>query len=280
MEQEVTVVDNEKIASFYKKAKSLIPNLQKSFEDIVGFHNRMIKEKIIYITKELPDLDSKLKGLQNKSSALLNDEKNYSEKLKKSNTIDDLQEISSKLHTLHEAKGAVEEKKRILQDSASKLKNITRELGVINQKISEKGALIEERIANFNLYFTEMSNQLYAEKFILSSNKTDKGYLLDISSIAGNLGTGKKKGQIAAFDLAYIQFADNNGIHIPHFILHDQIENIHDNQISQLLTEMVANINCQYIVPVLQDKLPESIDIEKYKILSLSQQNKLFKVEG
>jgi uncharacterized protein YydD (DUF2326 family) len=279
LNQEITVVDNERIAHLYKKAKSLIPDLQKSFEDIVDFHNKIVKEKIKYIIKELPELDHELKELQNKISALLTDEKIYSDKVKKSNTIDDLQLIITRLNELHEQKGSFEEKRRVFQDSVAKLKNISTKLEKINNNISEKDTLIEEQIKDFNRYFTKISEKLYAEKFILSSNKTDKGYLLDVSSITGNLGTGKKKGQIAAFDLAYIQFADKNQIKAPHFILHDQIENIHSNQILQLIN-IVASINCQYIVPVLQDKLPENIDIEKYKILSLSQQDKLFKVVG
>lgn len=68
---------------------------------------------------------------------------------------------------------------------------------------------------------------------------------MNISSLTGNLGTGKKKGQIAAFDLAYIQFAQEVGIDHLHFIMHDQIENVHDNQISNLLTEIIGGINCQ-----------------------------------
>ncbi|MCP4629368.1 MAG: DUF2326 domain-containing protein [bacterium] len=65
------------------------------------------------------------------------------------------------------------------------------------------------------------------------------------------------------FDLAYIQFADALGIDCLHFILHDQIENVHDNQISSLLPEIVSEVNCQYVLPVLRDKLPEDIDVDQ-----------------
>jgi hypothetical protein len=94
----------------------------------------------------------------------------------------------------------------------------------------------------------------------------------------GNTSTGKKKGQIAAFDLAYIQFATE--IVIPHlkFVMHDQIENIHDNQINGILKDVVQQIDCQYIVPVLKDKLPNNTDWKQHVILSLSQKEKLFKV--
>lgn len=83
---------------------------------------------------------------------------------------------------------------------------------------------------------------------------------------------------MAAFDIAYIQFADSLGLKCLHFILQDQIENVHENQIDGLLNEIIESNNCQYVFSVLKDKLPDYVDIEKYKLLSLSQGNKLFKI--
>lgn len=75
-----------------------------------------------------------------------------------------------------------------------------------------------------------------------------------------------------------IHFADKAGIECLHFVLQDQIENIHDNQITSILTEIVEKINCQYVWSVLRDKLPEDIDVSAYEVLSLSQDDKLFKI--
>jgi hypothetical protein len=83
---------------------------------------------------------------------------------------------------------------------------------------------------------------------------------------------------MASFDLAYIKFADVLGIPCLHFVLQDQIENVHSNQITNLLTEIVEEVNCQYILPVLRDKLPKGLDISQYEVISLSESNKLFKV--
>ncbi|MDY0290666.1 MAG: DUF2326 domain-containing protein [Sphaerochaeta sp.] len=96
------------------------------------------------------------------------------------------------------------------------------------------------------------------------------------TNIEVNPGTGSKKSQMASFDLAYIMFADKFDIPCLHFILQDQIENVHSNQITSLLTVIVDEVNCQYILPVLRDKLPTDIDIESMEILSLSQHDKLF----
>ena len=83
---------------------------------------------------------------------------------------------------------------------------------------------------------------------------------------------------MASFDLAYIKFADSLGIPCLHFILQDQIENVHSNQITNLLTEIVDEVNCQYVLPVLRDKLPQDINVSEYEILSLSHSDKLFKI--
>ncbi|MDD3505830.1 MAG: DUF2326 domain-containing protein, partial [Sulfurimonas sp.] len=72
--------------------------------------------------------------------------------------------------------------------------------------------------------------------------------------------------------------ADALDIKCLHFVLLDQIENVHDNQLSSLLLEIIHNINGQYILPVLADKLPSEIDAKQYEILSLSQNNKLLKI--
>ncbi|MDR1895915.1 MAG: DUF2326 domain-containing protein [Prevotellaceae bacterium] len=72
-------------------------------------------------------------------------------------------------------------------------------------------------------------------------------------------------------------FAESLDIHCLHFIMHDQLENIHGNQLNTLFN-VANNMNCQYIVPILRDKIPVNVEISKYEILSLSQDNKLFRV--
>ncbi|MDP8208047.1 MAG: DUF2326 domain-containing protein [Candidatus Electryonea clarkiae] len=278
LENEVSFVDRQRIRALYKEAKLLIPELQKSFEDTVMFHNQMIQKKVEYITKEIPTLESELVATKRKVSELLALEKKLARKLKKSGVVEELQRIISDLNKVFESKGTLEEQKRLWELSVKRLADNEIELTKINAGIDSKEDLIQERITDFNKYFSKMSSMLYGEHFVLSSDMHERGYKLKISSLSGNLGAGKKKGQIAAFDLAYIQFADAQGIECLHFVLQDQIENVHDNQINNLLTEIVAEVNCQYILPVLRDKLPVDIDVDQYEVVSLSQSDKLFRL--
>jgi len=278
LEKEFSGIDSQQIKNLYAEAKLLIPNIQRSFEDTLNFHNQMIDEKIKYITQELPELEAKINTKKRELNGCLSQEQTLTNRLRKTGVLDELQQIISDLNQAFEKKGNLEEQKRLWNSTLKKLNEIEGELQKINEGIEFKAELIQQRTTEFNKYFSNISYRLYGEQFVLSSDKNAKGYELNISSLDGNLGTGKKKGQIAAFDLAYIQFADALNIDCLHFILHDQIENIHDNQITNLLTEIVGEVNCQYVLPVLRDKLPKKIEVEQYVILTLSQSEKLFKI--
>ena len=278
LEKEIANINVEQIKFLYNEAKVLIPEIQKSFEDTLKFHNEMLIEKRNYITKELPEIEEKIKNLNKRIRRLILEEKELSELLQKSGAFEELEKIVVELNKYYEQKGNLEEQKRLWNQTINNIEKYKEELDSIDKNITSKEDLLNERITIFNNYFSSISQKLYGEQFVLSYDKNEKGFELNISTVSGNPGTGKKKGQIAAFDLAYIQFADELGINCLHFILHDQIENVHDNQITSLLNEIVSNINCQYVLPVLRDKLPNDIDIEEFKILSLSQEEKLFKI--
>lgn len=279
LEDNKAKVDIDQVKRLYAEAESLIPNIQKSYEETVSFHNQMLQERIAYITKELPEIETKLNTLKLRLAKSLKQEKELNKKLIKVGVVSHLQHIIAELTKAYEKKGNLEEQKKLWESTTGAIEDIDKELTEINDGIFSKDTLIQERVTEFNKFFSKISARLYGEQFVVSADKNDKGYELNISSISGNLGTGKKKGQIAAFDLSYIQFAEALNIDCLHFILQDQIENVHDNQIESLFTEIVAEVNCQYVLPVLRDKLPADIPTTQYEVLSLSQSDKLFKLK-
>lgn len=277
LEKEFAEINTSNLEEIYKTANSFIPDLHIKFEELLKFHNNMLSSKIKYITEELPSLEEKIKNLNNEIINYRIMEKDLSNQLHKMGAIEGLEEIIQKLNSKYESKGRYEEQLHQLKNSQNELDRIKNELDEVNKGIYNKAQELQNRITLFNKYFSKLSERLYDEQFILSADKNERAYELKISSIEGNLGTGKKKGEIAAFDLAYIQFCEEVNIPCLHFILYDQIENIHDNQINTL-AEVSNETNSQVVVPVLKDKLPEEIQIDSLKILSLSQNDKLFKI--
>jgi uncharacterized protein YydD (DUF2326 family) len=278
LEKEYAQIDSSQIKLLYEKAQTLIPNIQVSFEDTIKFHNDLISEKLKYITKELPDVQKSINATKSQIFKFRAIEKELTENLQKKGITDELEEIVVELNKQFERKGKLEEQKRIWLESQSNLKEIKNKLNNIDNIIASNDTLIKNRVTEFNKYFPEISKRLYGDEYLLSAPKNKKGfYELDATNIGGNPGTGKKKGQIAAFDFAYIKFADSLNIKCLHFIMHDQIENIDDRQISTLI-DVASTINCQYIIPILKDKIPSDVDVNMFKVLSLSQDDKLFKI--
>jgi len=278
LEKSISEIDVEKIRALYKKAKALIPNIQRTFEETLNFHNDMIAQKVTFITEGLPELKKKISIEEATLKALLDKERELQVNLDLPDAIDDLEELISELNTLHEKKGTLEEQKRLWETTIKNLQDIDDRLTTINDAIFSKDHLIQQRIGEFNEYFADISSRLDGVQSLLSADKVDDIYKFAITNMHGNPGAGTKKSQMASFDLSYIKFADEHDIRCLHFILQDQIENVHSNQITNLLTEIVDEVNCQYVLPVLRDKLPSKIDVSDLEILSLSATNKLFKV--
>lgn len=278
LESEKTNINTSEIELLYKRASKLIPDLQISFQETVNFHNTLINEKVEYITKELPILTNELQILNEKIKSLRNKERELSDQISSSTFNVDYESILLKLNKKYEDKGSLNERIKLWNESNFKLENINEELKAINEGIENKDQIIQNRIKLFNKYFSKISQDLYGEEYLLSSINGEKGYKFIITNFEGNPSTGKKKGQIAAFDFAYMKFADDIDLNHLHFIMHDQLENIHGNQLSKILIDLSNNTNCQFILPIIKDKIPNNLNINEYIILKLSEDDKLFKV--
>ena len=67
------------------------------------------------------------------------------------------------------------------------------------------------------------------------------------------------------------------GIKVPQFVIHDNMENTHINQIKTIF-EICEEIDGQYIIPILRERI-DKVDqkyVQKAKVLELSTNNKFF----
>lgn len=139
-----------------------------------------------------------------------------------------------------------------------------------------------EKIKKFNQIFADYCNQLYGEKYFLAYDenwKENKKFPVTIASLGGNVGTGKKKAVIVAYDLAYMKFSTEVGIKVPQFVIHDKMENTHINQLKTIF-EICSKIEGQYIIPILRERI-DKIDreyIDKAIVLELSTSDKFFRI--
>lgn len=283
LENDLSRVSVEEIRSLYDEAKILIPGLQKSFEESVAFHNQMIANKLNFITKELPELHTQERGLNKEIHELERRANEYKDLLKKDRTLHALEKINHELRELTARKAKLSEQKRIWDECLAELVRIDAKLERFAEKSAALNEQVDENLELFNPFFKRISKELYNTEYLLKRTTVDnhgkpaKFLKFEITGVTSNPGTGEKKGHITAFDLAYIEFAEK--LNIPHlnFIMHDQIESVDGCQIVAILEKLVPTINCQYIAPILKDKVPMGIRIERDAIIELSQEEKLFK---
>lgn len=283
LEFDISKVSTEEIKALYREAKLLIPNLQKTFEESVQFHNRMIENKLGFITRELPVLAKQERDLTHKLKSLEHEAENYRTLLHKDKTLEALDKINNELQQLIERQAKLSEQKRIWDECLETLERLEGELAEYGDEAKKLNAAIDRNLKVFNSKLKRISNELYGQQYILTRATVDANgkelphLQFGMQGVTSNPGTGEKKGHITAFDLAYIEFAEE--LDIPHlnFIMHDQIENVDGRQIVTILDKLVPSINCQYIAPVLKDKVPEEIDLKRDSIIELSQEEKLFK---
>lgn len=284
LNKNISNIDLKQLEIIYSQATNNISGIQKTFEDLVKYHNDMILEKIRFITQELPELEEKIDKHELRLTKKLREEKEISLKLTKGKSFEELEEIIKELNDKYRQKGEIESIISQLNEVEGNIEKYQNELdGIENILFTDDfESKLMEQVKKFNKYFSMVSEELYGEKYALKydkviSTKTGKQFF-KFSSFNANLSSGKKQGEILCFDIAYTMFADDEGISCLHFLLNDKKELMHDNQLLNM-AEYIENKNIQLVISILKDKLPKELDSEDNIILKLSQDDKLFRIE-
>jgi len=288
-EAQLALTENKSIISLnqlkrlYSEAKINVQGIQKTFEDLVDYHNKMLVEKAYFIAADLPHLKENIQTEEKKLSLLLEQEKKLSEIISKSDSFEELEKFIIESNDKYTRKGEYETLISQLNEFYTNITNLNKEIEDINEylfsdRFEDK---LKIQINKFNKYFSTVSQELYGESYALKyDQKKDKQnrQIYEFSAFNTNMSSGKKQGEIICFDLAYTQFADAENLPCLHFLLNDKKELLHDNQL--ITAAQIANrTNTQLILSIMKVKLPQAILDISHKVIELSQENKLFKVE-
>ena len=276
-------IDITQLKMIYQQANTLIPNLQKKFEDLVAYHNEMLNQKAIFLKKDMPELETKIKNKREELTQLAIHEQELANRLVKSSTFEDLENIVSKLNELHRQKGEYESILTQISEVDKDIAKYSEELNMMEKKLFSHNfeTMVKRQLNKFNNIFSNISERMYGEKYIITheitTNKQGKN-IYKFTSLNANLSSGKKQGEIICFDIAYTIFADQNNIPCLHFLLNDKKELMHENQLLKI-SEIIEQNNIQFVASILKDKIPPEWHNKNYFILELSQNDKLFRIE-
>lgn len=267
----------------YKQASAYVPKMQRTFKELVDFHNTMLENKKAFVAQELPSIQEEIESLSVELERLKEKETVMAEKVLKSDTYEELEVIIVQLSELSRRKGEFESYISQIESAEKAIKEKCEEMKKIDDGLfsADFAQRLEAQRDKFNKIFSEVSHEIYDEQYIISYEvDTQKGkqlYKFHITDVA-NFSSGKKQGEISCFDIAYTVFADQEGIPCLHFILNDKKELVHGNQLNKF-AEAVNKYNVQFVCSMLYDKLPSVLRKDEHVVVRLSQDSKLFRIE-
>lgn len=284
LESHKSEIDLPQLEQIYNQATDILGELQKSFENMVNYHNQMIREKVKFINNELPNLELKLEQNHKYLDILLSQESKLSKLIAKSDSFEELELLIGELTEKYRIKGEYESTIQQLQEVEDNLNSYNSKLKEIDEALfsDEFEEKVKTQLNKFNKYFSSVSEYLYDEKYALKYEKVTnrKGQrLYKFSAFNTNFSSGKKQGEISCFDIAYILFARNEEIPTMDFLLNDKKELMLDNQLVKI-AQFVNENNIQFVASILKDKLPIELNNPDNFILELSEDNKLFRIEN
>ena len=280
----VAQIDLRQLEIIYKQATDKVSGIQKTFDELYHFHNRMIAEKVRFIAKDLPTLESEIKAKTEHLNRLLQDEAELASAIARSDSFEELETLITELNEKHRKKGEYENTIQQLNEVDSNLEALNRTLNDIDEVLFSHTfeQKLKEQVNKFNNHFASVSHTLYGEQYALKvdpgTNKSGKK-VYKFSAFNTNFSSGKKQGEILCFDIAYTLFADEENIPCMHFLLNDKKELMHDNQLVKV-AQFLENKRIQFVASILRGKLPDELNREEYFVLKLSQTDKLFRIES
>ena len=275
--------DVVQLEMIYKQASAYVPKMQRTFKELVDFHNTMLENKKAFVAQELPSIQEEIESLSVELERLKEKETVMAEKVLKSDTYEELEVIIVQLSELSRRKGEFESYISQIESAEKAIKEKCEEMKKIDDGLftADFAQRLEAQRDKFNKIFSEVSHEIYDEQYIISYEvDTQKGkqlYKFHITDVA-NFSSGKKQGEISCFDIAYTVFADQEGIPCLHFILNDKKELVHGNQLNKF-AEVVNKYNVQFVCSMLYDKLPSVLRKDEHVVVRLSQDSKLFRIE-
>jgi uncharacterized protein YydD (DUF2326 family) len=275
-------MDLSQLRLVYKQASALIPQLHHSFDEMVKYHNGMLENRSKFLSEELPLLEANIKNLSSELDSLRKQEQDLTQRVVSSDTFETFNWIVSEINEKYKLMGSYEASLNQILDVEKGLAKLRASLSIIDKDLfsEEFKTRLDGQLSKFNDVFAEISGELYGERYSLKEdvvkNSKDQS-IYKFTVIGNNLSSGKKQGEISCFDIAYTMFADREGIPCLHFLLNDKKELMHDNQLLKL-AEICNRQNIQFVASILKDKLPPALQNEKYFVVKLSQDDKLFRI--
>lgn len=283
LKENAASVDGKELSTIYKEAGVAVSDsLKRSFEDLVMFHNQVISNKAELLKNDIAKYVIEDKRLRGEIDSLHKIESGIFKYIKEPDTLKSISLLYNELLKIKEQVAGVSALLGKIEDAKSQIKLLEDSKLKIIEEISKNTKELDQNVELFNGFFGELSKYFYGDRYIfdLEFDSKSERCRFNIANISPNSTGGKKKGELSAFDLAYIEFVRSAHIKRPTFVIHDSIEDVDINQVFDIFQKSNL-LDGQYIVALLSDKLadPRFRSLKEESIvLELSESDKFFKM--
>lgn len=278
-------IDIETIDYMYKEANIYNIDIQKKFEETVRFHAQMLDNEIEFINKSIQKSITLINDLEHQHILLADEYSELLGKLGSSGSLAEYTRIGNQINSLTKDIAETESLINQHQRTITELSEYRIEFDRLTIEIQKLLDSMRRKIAIFNRYFSEYSKNLTDNAYYLTIDQ-DKNNHFNLVPRSENedshVGDGRKQSVIISFDLAYVSFSNDAAINLvrPHFFTQDKIEIIDVNILNKLIN-LVNGVDCQFIFPIISDKLNTLPNFDENNvILTLSENNKFFNIEN
>ncbi|MGD1818015.1 MAG: hypothetical protein ACPKNR_13360 [Pleomorphochaeta sp.] len=272
--EKIFSVDINLLKKLYDETKLIIDSPIKDFEEFTNFHNGMVKKRIEMLDDVYSKLLSTIKTL---TSELEQIHEKYESNYVNFN-VELKEKFEEKYSEYTKNKMNLENSKQDYEYIIKKQKEIAFNLSNKTLQDSDEDNL-KDITDTLNKYFRKLTENILRKPYaiVIKRDIEEDEFPIEIIGAEGKLGTGIKKAMITCFDFAHVNLIIEKKYHMPHFLIHDKMENIPLEELEGIIAES-RNFEGQYILPILSDRI-DRFDIKDEEIiLKLSTEVKFFKV--
>lgn len=290
------LVKTIKIKNLYKDLNELLANnIKKTLDEAIKFRENIAKSRKEFLSSEILNTEKEINSREDLIQGFELERAKLFEFLQAKDAIKDLSEaylsLSNKRNKLSELEGKI----KLYQDLNSEKIEREAEIAKLYSEITNFIIEIKTDISNFRKVFFEVHNAIYPENKDKSygftfepNNRADSKVNMEVF-LPADLSTGKNSAKTLIYDIAVLLHAMDNGINIPHFLIHDGVfdhmDKAHFIALYEYLENLAKTKKFQYILTVNEegtlsddfgnaDKVnPQKI--EEKAILTLTPSNKL-----
>lgn len=259
LQAEQPVQANE-VMAMYEEASVVLPDLvRKRIEDVQAFHDRVIKNRLLHLQREIQDAEQRIVVRESEAQGLDSRRREIMKVLSSHGAIDQMIKLEEERSRLFSLVDELKKRLEVTNKLESTKTELTIERAQLKQRITIDHAEHDEVLRDAILIFEELSREISDHEGSLEVDVSDNGPTFKIK-VEGGRSVGIRNMQIFCFDmmLSIIWAKRNLG---PGFLIHDShlFDGMDSRQVAKAIEIGEAKSrehNFQYIITMNSDQVP------------------------